>query len=593
MKRIFLLIYILFISLLTLSCGGGKKKGDQPHILLITIDTLRYDHLGCYGYPRQTSPFIDKLASEGLRFKHVVAPEPLTGPNHATIITSLHPLTHNLMNNGEMLDSRIQTIAEKLKQHDYYTIGAVAVKIINEKQNFAQGFDRFSGTWDKSSPNNTAHYRCADSINQSLYDMIDAYKKKQTGKPLFIWVHYFDPHFPYTGWKDISFKDPLPPITDKRLKAAEIENYDREIRYTDNHIKALYRHLSAKGLAKDLVTCITADHGEEFGEHGGYYRHADFYSETALVPLVFHGPGIPGKETADQFVSSMDVATTLLGRAGLTFDYPVDGIDLVKMIEKKGKDAPGNRKFLVIGNPVFTRSLQMIGAPYSYIENFDFHYKHWFISFDNELPDSRFQPVNPKWIKKEKNFTQIKVPNAMNRGKNYMVLRFNLKENNGMAIRVHVLPQLLTDWVNVAEKVHDRQIDVIYPVSVLDELRFRLKLEKGTNVENLRYSILEKKDFPQKSAFLRTQKNQIYNKISSKRKRRKEDEFFNLSHDMGMRDNLIAKREHKPVILKLRKMMYTLFKYYSLNGKKLLKGGKAIKKLTKKDKDMLKSLGYL
>ncbi len=140
---VLLLMFILFFP----SCG---KRGIKPDIILITIDTLRRDHLGAYGYPRQTSPFIDSLAKKGVIFKKVVTPIPATSGSHASILTSLHPLTHQVTANALPLSSNVRTIAEVMKANGYYTIGAVAVKILSRKYKFSRGFDSFSDKWDKT-----------------------------------------------------------------------------------------------------------------------------------------------------------------------------------------------------------------------------------------------------------------------------------------------------------------------------------------------------------------------------------------------------------------------------------------------------------
>lgn len=140
LKKIILVLVILTQILLFSSCGSEKIK---PNILLITIDTLRRDHLSCYGYPRETSPFIDQLARNGLMFRHVITPQPQTSGGHASILTSLHPLTHGVTFNRLSLNHNVQTIAEVLKKNGYYTIGAIAVKLLSGKTTFLPGFRFF------------------------------------------------------------------------------------------------------------------------------------------------------------------------------------------------------------------------------------------------------------------------------------------------------------------------------------------------------------------------------------------------------------------------------------------------------------------
>ena len=148
-----LITIILAVIMIFSFCGKGNDV--KPNILLITIDTLRRDHLGVYGYPRETSPFMDQLAREGMMFKHTITPIPSTAPSHASILTSLHPLTHGASGNASPLTDKAQTIAEVLKQNGYYTIGTVAVVFLSTKYNFSQGFDSFSDEWEEKPKINT------------------------------------------------------------------------------------------------------------------------------------------------------------------------------------------------------------------------------------------------------------------------------------------------------------------------------------------------------------------------------------------------------------------------------------------------------
>ncbi|MFC2155902.1 sulfatase [Acidobacteriota bacterium] len=337
---------------------------------MITIDTLRRDHLGCYGYFRKTSPFIDKLAQKGVKFEHVITPITATSGSHASILTSLHPVTHNVTNNGDILNRKVQTMAEVLQQNGYYTIGAIAVKILSAKYNFSQGFDSFSDQWNENEHFNTPSQRTARSINESLFKQIAEYRNNHSEKPLFMWVHYYDPHTPYRQIDHITFRKKLQRTTNRE----PVNRYDKEIHYTDEHIKELYDHLEATGIAKKMVTCITADHGEQFGEHGYYNCHGDFYSETTLVPLIFSGYDISRNKVFDEYISTMDIPVTLLKRVNLSFDSPVEGIDL--LAAGKHSQRRGKRNFLIMGYPAHTKSLQLLSYPFAFILNLDYHFKH-------------------------------------------------------------------------------------------------------------------------------------------------------------------------------------------------------------------------
>ncbi|MCP5054735.1 MAG: sulfatase, partial [bacterium] len=238
----------LAIAILTLFPHCTKKPPAKPHILLITVDTLRRDHLGFYGWARNTSPFIDQLAKNGTVFKNTITPLPLTDGSHASILTSLHPLVHGVRNNATRLMDNVETIAEALKKNGYHTIGAVSVYHLGSGYNYSQGFDSFSDQWDKNKKHNLEWQRIAKYTNQSLFQQIDDYKKNHNNKPLFIWVHYYDPHVPYINWEHIQFK----PQT--RMKYKGTERYDKDIRYTDDAIKTLHNYLEQKELTKKLVT---------------------------------------------------------------------------------------------------------------------------------------------------------------------------------------------------------------------------------------------------------------------------------------------------------------------------------------------------
>jgi arylsulfatase A-like enzyme len=584
-KTVFSLL--LVVVLLFTSCGKGKKV--KPNILLITIDTLRRDHLGVYGYPRNTSPFIDELARSGVRFKHAITPIPSTAPSHASILTSLHPLTHGVTTNAAYLTPKVQTIAEVLKNNGYYTIGAVAVKILAKKYHFSQGFDSFSDIWDKKTKFNRLFYRGAKSVNESLFNQIDTYLSNHNyqEKPLFIWVHYFDPHFPYEEREDITFKNEL----QDRKNNNWIKRYDKEIRYTDSHIKELYNYLGKKGITRRLVTCITADHGEHFFEHGLTYSHGDFYSETTFVPLIFHGYCIPKHIVIDTYVSTLDIAVTLLSFANLSFDYPSEGINLLEWTRKPVLRR--DRKLLVIGNPQSAKSLQLIGYPFDYILNFDCHYQNWFIAGDTVIPidKGRFKPLNEKRIKIKENTLQVFFPQVFKKGLSYAVFQADIKKNTGLFVQIKMLPYSFTKKIEISKTLN--HLTIIYPVTILDRIIFNLELNKGTSLDNFSYAVILKKEFTDSIVLERKIDNKIFKELVSLRKKKNCDEFFNLINDVQMESNLVETRKFKSTILEYKELIYGVVEYYHKKKKALLKGTTINEKLTGEKKKMLKSLGYL
>jgi predicted AlkP superfamily pyrophosphatase or phosphodiesterase len=585
---------VLLVVLSFFSCGRDKSK---PDILLITIDTLRRDRLGCYGYSLNTSPFIDQLAKEGLIFKHVVTPIPFTAPSHASIFTSLHPVTHQLLRNASELDPGFETTPEVLKENGYHTIGAVAVRTLTGEYNFSQGFDSFSDQWDpeikdweevvKDFPGKSQ--RVAKSVNMSLKEQIENYLEKHKNKPLFIWAHYYDPHLPYIDRKDIVLN----------VKRKQWIQYDKEVRYTDNHIGELYRFLQEKGLTRKLVTCITADHGEQLGEHGYGAQHYDFYSETTFVPLIFHGFKIPKNKIIRELVSTMDIGVTLLELANLDYKKPTDGIPLLK-VDGKPATIP-KRDQLIIGHLLYIRSLQLISFPYSYILNFDFFYKSWFFSGKTLVPEDRFKRIPDKWMEvrhfDKKSYYELRItfPYAYTFGKglNFAGLRFDVEKNNSVYVggKLNISKWSKPFYINDKTKT----ATAFFPAAAADRLTFYIGFKEGAKVANLRYTFLPKKEFSNYAPSCQEIENKkIFGELKTLRKFKSINELYNLEADIQMKKNLLKRKKYpRKLVVEGKRKIYRLFDYYLENMKKIIGQGKPERDLTEKEKEMLKSLGYL
>jgi hypothetical protein len=559
---------------------------------LVTIDTLRRDHLGYYGYARDTSPFIDRLAKNGLVFKNTAVPLPLTDPSHASILTGLHPLVHGLLNNAESLSAGVETIAETLKKNGYYTIGAVSVYHLSKKYNFSQGFDSYSDRWDQNIRHNLDWQRVAESTNKSLFQQVNSYLNRHPRKPLFIWVHYYDPHIPYINWPQIR-------LSGKPPKIKQIEYYDKDIRYTDNAVKALYGYLEEKGLTRKLITCITADHGEQLGEHGAFAGHYDFYSETSFVPLLFHGPGIPKHKVVNRYVSTLDIAPTLLAIAGLEFTAPVQGKNLLDDDREPNLPADSRRDYLVIGNPRLVRSLQHIREPYSYILNNDHLYKYWYVSDRVRFPDDRLETVKQKHLeleyleKSDKYRITVRYPYTVRRGLHYGVLRFDVKKDRGYNIGYQIGSGVHTAFA--FKNKQDRTVTAYFPVTELDLFAAVIYKKKETEIVNLRYALVPAQEMEQYFAPETRLENLIYKTLNTPRTRHPGDELYHLDSDFKMRRNLLGKNKKRelPRLVRARTFIYRRLKQL-LDARQNIPGSRGRKKpLSDKEKEMLKSLGYL
>jgi arylsulfatase A-like enzyme len=588
-KRI--LPLIMAIVFLLPACSGTKAK---PDILLVTIDTLRRDHVGVYGYPRQTTPFIDELAKKGVMFKNVITPIPVTDGSHASILTSLHPLTHNVIINGSVLSGRVETLAEVLKKNGYFTMGAVAVKHLGKKYNFSQGFDSFNDKFG-------GFQRDAGLVNESLLKQIDEYAAKSTKgerKPFFIWLHYYDPHTPYED-KGFTFKEKVPEryfkMKPKKI-ADNVHRYDSEIRFVDEAIKKVLAHLKKSGMDKRLVTCITADHGEQHGEHGWHSGHFDLYSENSFVPLIFHGYRIPEGKTVDTFVSTMDIGVTLLKMAGAAFSYQTEGHNLMdfKAYDRKNK----KRDFLILGYPPHVKALQLFRHPFSYILAFERYYKDWVVSGEDIIPAEKFKKMDPRNIrlKKGKTYREVIVdfPYAFKTGIHYAVLKARLEEGPKVKkkIRARFCNRLRTQ-VAANEKMEN--ITVIHPVNALDRMSYSLRLFilPGTKVTGMEYAVLSEKEFSNYSGSIKKHKNEMFPALWTNRKFADQDELFDIQGDPEMNKNLLGKKDKKYPVVGYKKQIYTLFQSYYKKGLKLFKHRRTKKDLSEEQKKMLKTLGYL
>lgn len=347
MKHRFMLLSIVFIFLAT-DCAYLDKR---PNLILITIDTLRADHLHAYGYMRETSPTIDRLAAGGVLFENASTASTRTTQSLAAMMTGRYPQTIGVRVLHGKLKSDEVTLAEVLKQHGYHTAG-VSNNTILRGSRIKQGFDFFK---------NLSRDKTALEINSSLLDWL----KQNRGHPVFAWIHYRDPHVPYkppeefinrfdTGYRgrfeklfnffrkaDKTKADgsilyqpavvfnhtEISPRGLKRIRAL----YDGEIAYTDMAIGELLEEMKAMGMMDNALVIISADHGESLGEHNYFFDHGDFvYEATVRVPLIFHWPGkISSGLRISQNVRTIDILPTILSLMGIEDPFRWrDGEDL-------------------------------------------------------------------------------------------------------------------------------------------------------------------------------------------------------------------------------------------------------------------------
>jgi len=350
----------------------------HPNVVLISVDTLRADHLGAYGYAHGTSPFIDSLAARGAVFDQAVTPMPATGPSHAALLTGQHPLVTGLLINAMPLRDGIETVAEAFQRSGYATIGTTGVYHLSSRYGFARGFDRFAEV-----KTDREIRRSADAVTADLIRMLGDATSNNVAQPVFIFAHYFDAHAPYGGEPDpvLYHGGAASPDTIAKLTGA----YDAGIRGIDAQIRHVWDAIERSGLAWNTIIAITADHGEQLGEHGFVGGHADFYRETLRVPLIIAGPGVRPVRI-NSTVSLMDVAPTLLALAGLAFGKTTQGVSLLPSLAGVPQPRAESRGVLVLGYPTYTRSIAWLTDRYYYVRNLEDVYRT--VALD-PLPTSR------------------------------------------------------------------------------------------------------------------------------------------------------------------------------------------------------------
>ncbi len=326
---------------------GCRRGGKKPNIILISIDALRADYLGCYGYPKPVSPNIDAFAADAALFEECYSHAPDTRLSFATIFSGYHPF-ETKVNRSMKLPSGVDTLAEKLKRHGYATMAVMSNFVMYKGQGYEQGFDIYDDEMDRIEPTRFWPDRGADKTADRAIEVIDGIEKK----PFFLWVHFQDPHGPYTPPLDYyqmfeQFKTRDVPLNESLSGVGGIPSYQQlnknsnyyfyraayegESRFADDHVKRLLDKLKAMGIYEDSLIILTSDHGEGMGEHDYYFAHGEtLYKELVHVPLlVRYGERFSGRRSEP--VGLIDLMPTILEFAGLKPDSKMRGANLVEV----------------------------------------------------------------------------------------------------------------------------------------------------------------------------------------------------------------------------------------------------------------------
>lgn len=357
-------------ALLVASCGSpripsanerrpkpGPVPSPRPDIVLISIDSLRADHVQCYGYPKATSPTIDRIAAEGLRFANAISASSWTLPSYTSLFSGLYCATHGVIDQNLRLSDRVVTLPEVLKNAGYRTAGFYGAPYLYPAFGFGRGFDLYASCRtrrDRSDLNDGEKRRpeveglrpASEVSGPRTVEMVTEWLDDVDDRPFFLFIQLFDVHYDYNppheyarafgagpaGMLDSSHAMRNSAIN-RDMPKRELEHlialYDGEIRFTDENISKILGELDRRGRLDSSVVVITADHGEEFFEHGNKGHGASLYDEVLRVPLVFRWRGqIPSGRVVGDQVRLIDVMPTLASLAGAPLPADVQGRDL-------------------------------------------------------------------------------------------------------------------------------------------------------------------------------------------------------------------------------------------------------------------------
>ncbi|MCP4656031.1 MAG: sulfatase [bacterium] len=336
---------------------------DRSNLLIISIDTLRADHLPSYGYPRETAPALQRIARRGVLFE-AISQRTMTAGSIATILTGTYPPTHGVLDNREILQDGNLSLAEILGDDGYYTLAANSNLAVGAGFNFHQGFREYISS-------ETMYEEMLES--RHLNDLVLPAFDRDKDRRFFFWLHYKDPHRPYLvpeDYRELYTSDALagmhgehPSPTGRAFGGREktedyyrnqeldfvIAQYDAEIKFNDESIATVFEKLSEHDLWDDTLVVITSDHGEGLGEHGVYFEHGrTTYDHSARVPLIFYHPKLPGGRRVERPVSLVDLAPTVLELLGVPPPPQMEGQSFAGAVLGRD-DAPSRSHHFIIG----------------------------------------------------------------------------------------------------------------------------------------------------------------------------------------------------------------------------------------------------
>ncbi len=324
-------LIVILAGLAALPSTAQTVAKPALNVVLITIDTLRADHLGCYGYKQIKTPNIDGLAADGARFERAFAVVPVTLPSHSSMLTGTYPMLSGMHDfSGNKLSPLQPTLASVLKQAGYQTGAVIGAAVLDSRFGLNQGFDFYYDHFDFSRLDE-ANLDEMERPGNVVADVALDWLAKNSQKKFFLWMHLYDPHFPYHPPEPYSHEYGTQP-------------YNGEIAFADEQVGRLLRFLKEKGIYQNTVIVLCGDHGESLGEHGEKTHGFFIYNATMHVPLIIRLPEKAVAPVVADPVSLVDLMPTVLGAVGLEVPSQVQGRSLLRQLRaERGTQTNGER----------------------------------------------------------------------------------------------------------------------------------------------------------------------------------------------------------------------------------------------------------
>jgi arylsulfatase A-like enzyme len=354
------LLCLLAVGAITLATlNAGPYLAPRPNVVLVVVDTLRADHLGIYGYRRDTSPNLDALARESFLYRNAISTAPWTSPALGSILTGRYPPQIGITSRPIVLDEAVRRLPEVLQARGYETAGIVSHLYVGQKYNYHQGF----GFWDESQAKGHTHVSSREVTNRAI-----EFLRRSGERRFFLFLHYFDPHLDYMQHEEYDYREGYSgPVRSEKDNTHELRKlawsgqlkrpdirylralYDSEISYTDEHIGRFLDELRRLGLYDDALIIVTADHGESFMDRPDRWigHTIGLFGEYLNVPLILKLPGHRVHRTIEEWVSIIDIPSTILSLSGPTNPrgMPLEGRPLTRPRSGRALFAQTRRTF--------------------------------------------------------------------------------------------------------------------------------------------------------------------------------------------------------------------------------------------------------